>query len=391
MTITQPAILDFRWKTAVEGAQQGFWQLIGPHGRQHSDVVLASGNAGNAPGGIFTIDLGKFFPATPPLGSSVYQVRVQPFSKMILVWSATPGVISKKVPAKAVGQWSEPVIITYATTDAPPVPFDFTKIYRKAHFHLDAIEMVDDQVGPGAEEFYVAAFVKESFPKSSSLTGKIRKMGPYFAELQPYPGSSKLFEKEREFNLNNPDQPEWPRSYAAVITVLEVDDGGTLVQWQEALWDLSKELTSGTVAQQVSEFLEELKEDLREDVGAGLYAEGWAALVSMVAASTGDFIVAYIALIVTTVAAEIAIGAEDDYYGTEAVVLGLLTNVTDYIQSFPGTLKPDGSCRHQEQTIRFKGYPTFPTAAAWDGVVDIIVHWEFSQKQDFEGGEIPSQ
>ena len=43
ITLTRPAILDFRWKTAVEGAKQEFWQLIGPgpsRGQPHA--VLAS-------------------------------------------------------------------------------------------------------------------------------------------------------------------------------------------------------------------------------------------------------------------------------------------------------------------------------------------------------------
>src|SRR4029450_509779 len=81
LTINSPAKLDFRWWTEEADADRGLWQLLRlDPGKK--EVLLASGDAGDAPGPrLFTLDLGKYLPPQPPGVPSVYRVRVSPQTK----------------------------------------------------------------------------------------------------------------------------------------------------------------------------------------------------------------------------------------------------------------------------------------------------------------------
>ena len=59
-TISFPVSIDLRWETNAAGAERGVWQLFRSGQSGKKEVLLASGKAGDAPGSIFTLDLGKY-------------------------------------------------------------------------------------------------------------------------------------------------------------------------------------------------------------------------------------------------------------------------------------------------------------------------------------------
>ena len=87
-TISAPATINLRWNTNAQAAEKGrlaalcIWPIN----------ASCLGYAGAAPGGIFTIDLGKHLPAAPPNAPAVYVIRV------------IPGTAPKMMPGPAQGE-----------------------------------------------------------------------------------------------------------------------------------------------------------------------------------------------------------------------------------------------------------------------------------------------
>jgi hypothetical protein len=369
LTITAPTSIDLRWATTATGAERGVWQLFRSLSGQQ-EVLLGTGHAGAAPGGIFSINLAQFLSPSVPYVPRVYRIRVTP--------STAPK--GRLVP-KAVGPPSNDVIITYSSTITPPVTFEIFEIYHHASFVLESIYMVEDQNGSGSEQFHVAGLVQESLPASSGQPGAQSKFGPFFAELDPDGPRSKDLSQSATFFMNKPSDPEWPRSYTTIISVLEEDDGGSLSEWQSSVWDIANEMASGAVGQAIKDYLQDhFKEYIGDNLGQIIHDGGEFAqmLINLIASTVGAFIgmvVAAAALVIS----DIVSGMSDDYYGTEAFVLVLPTNITDWVDTLPGALVP-GGYRLDTEVLEFRGYTSWPEATAFDGVVDVYFHWEFGDK-----------
>lgn len=379
-TIVSPISIDLRWETNAVGAELGVWQLFqsGQSGQQ--EVLLASGKAGNAPGSIFGINLGKYLSPNPPDVPAVYLIRVTPGTKTKVAQGTSPGQTGK-VPGKAVGPPSNDVVITYTAVVTPGVQFQIFEVYQTATFMLESIHMVEDQTGGGSEEFHVAGFVQESFPASSAQPSGQKKFGPFFAELHPDGPRTKSLSHSSSFFLDKPDAPEWPRAYTVVISVLEEDDGGSLNEWESNVWDIAQEAVSGEVNQVIRDYLEEkFKDYVGDNIGqiiqsGGQIAQTIASLIGTATSAIVGMIVAAAALVI----ADIISGMEDDYYGTEVFVFVLPTNITDYVKSLPGQAIA-GGYQLDTEALEFKGYTSWPEAAAFDGIVEVFFHWEFTNK-----------
>jgi hypothetical protein len=382
-TINYPIEIQLRWETKEIGAERGVWQLLraGQSGQQ--ELVLASGHAGDAPGGIFSIDLAKYLPSQPPAVPASYLIRVTPGTKPKT--SSAKGEIGVAIPGKAVGSPSDPVVITYSSFFTPPVTFQIFDIYRRAEFHLESIHMVEDQVGPGSEEFHTAGFVQMSFPASSTQAGAQQRFGPFYAVLDPSGPRTKDFGWEAYFYLNNPDTHDWPVAFTLVVSVLEEDDGGSLSGWQSSLWTVADQMVNSEIGQDIRDYLEKnFKEYIGDNLvqiveAGGEIAEYLGALIS----STMAGIVGMVIAAVTLVLSDIISGMKDDYYGTEAFVFVLPTNITDLVHSLPGKITSDGGFELERETIELKGYSSWPDAAAFDGIVDITFHWKLTNRQTF--------
>jgi hypothetical protein len=380
LTINSPGSYDFLWQTNAVAAERGEWQLFraGKFGQQ--EILLGSGIAGNAPGGIFTIDLGNYLPSTPPAVPAVYRIRVIPETKPKLGIGPVDGPVVQ-LPGKAVAPPSSDVVITYSSVVTPSIDFQIFEIYQKATFMLESIYMVEDQNGPGSEQFHVAGFVQETFPISSAELGQQKKFGPTFAELDIDGPRSKSLLQAEDFYLNQPGTPEWPRSYTVVISVLEEDDGGSLNDWESSVWDVAQQAASGEIGQEISNYLEEkFKDYVGDNIGQLINAGGQLAqeIVSLASSITGG-IIGTVVMAAALVISDIISGMSDDYYGTEAFVLVLPTNITDYVHTLPGQ-HIAGGFQLDTESLEFRGYTSWPEAALFDGVVDVFFHWELTNK-----------
>jgi len=378
-TIHVPIELQFRWQTNAANAERGVWQLfrVGQSGQQ--EILLDVGKAGDAPGAIFTIDFSKYLTPKPPGVPATYRVRVIPGTKPKTLQGA--GGVVLPLPGKAVAKPSNDVVITYAAGASPGVEFQIFETFQTAWFDLHSIRLVEDQIGPGAEEFHVAGFVQESLPISSAQTGKQSRFGPFYAELDPDGPTIKDLPHVTSFFLHKPLSAEWPRAYTVVVSIVEEDDGGSLSEWQSDVWTIAEDTASGEISQLVREYLEEqFKEYVGENIGAVVQAGAQLAqiivsLVSSVTAGIVGMVVAAAAFVISGIIS----GMSDDYYGTEVFVLTLPTNITDYIRTLPGQAMPGGGFRLDTEYLDFRGYTSWPEAGTWDGVVRVSFHWEFTE------------
>jgi hypothetical protein len=387
LTINQPYTVHFRWGTEEIGAERGVWQLFRV-GKSGQEVHLASGPAGQAPGGTFDINLGTYLPPDPPVLPAVYRVRVTPGTNTKMAPGVMKGHAGPKIPGKAVGLPSDPVVITYTGIITPPVEFPLFEIYTRLWFTLGSIYLVKDQIGPGAEEFHIAGFVHESLPTSSTQKGTQEKFGKFYAELPDPDGShEKQLSHASIFYLNSPSTPEWPRAYTVVISVLEEDDGGSLNDWQATVWAVAKDVISGELGKAIPDWLDEyikehLGEEWREYVHIGIHAGGEVAqvigaIIGSVASGIAGMVIAHAAFVVANIIA----GMADDYYGTEVSTFVLPTNTTEYVHSLPGQVTTDGGFELETPDgFSMSGHTQWPDAAPTDGLIDITFHWELAGK-----------
>lgn len=382
LTINSPSSLDFHWGTNAPGAERGVWQLVRA-GQQ--ELQLASGKAGDAPGGFFSIDLAQYLPQQPPNAPAQYLVRVTPGTKP--KWQPSddasgPGLM---IPGKAVGPQSDPVVITYSSVTAPQIYLNIFDVYKTAVFTLESIHMIQESEESGTEEFHIAGFVQETLPTSSDHFGDQKTFAKY-TTLNPDGPTWQDLSSSVEFYLGSPLTPDWPRAYTAVISILEEDDGGTLGSWQASIATLAQDLASGDIADAVRDYLDENFEDYMDDinqlVNAGAeVAQLVASIVGSTTAAIGGMVIAAAALIISAVIASLP----DDYYGTEAYVLVLPSNSWDYVHSLPGQITSYGGWQLDSETIEFKGQASWPDAAAWDGMVGITVHWTLRDTMTVSG------
>lgn len=129
LTLNQPQVLGFHWRTEERGAATGFWELRQLSTGLVRERVLATGIADDDPTrsgiqGFFEIDFAKYLPPTPPTtGSWTYHVRIKPLPVQRPALQQSPdrsiGKVPKSVAANAtgdkapagVGPWSTPVVI----------------------------------------------------------------------------------------------------------------------------------------------------------------------------------------------------------------------------------------------------------------------------------------
>jgi len=222
---------------------------------------------------------------------------------------------------------------------------------------------------------------KESFPASSTETGEQKKFGPFYAAIDPDGSRTKNLPHAADFYLSAPSTPEWPRAFSAVISVLEEDDGGSLNEWESTIWTVADAAASGELGQAIRDYIEEkFKDFIGDNIGQLINAGGQMAqeLVSLASSIIGG-IIGMVVMAAALVIADIISGMSDDYYGTEAFVFVLPSNITDYVHTLPGQPMA-GGFKLDTESLEFRGYTSWPEAAQFDGVVDVFFHWELTNK-----------
>ncbi len=382
MTINEPQVVDFRWATEEEEAEEASWEL-----RQvMSTQVIASGFATKAPGGDFRIDFTPYLPPTPPQTPRLYHVRVYPRTskKIVKDQGAAPGSGSFKESSKIVGTPSFPVTITYAASNQPPTVFDFTTVYLKLDFHFDHIEMIQDQWGAGSEEFHIAGFIREVAGKTAA--GGYHKIGPVQVTIDPGGERKHTFPNLwYPFALSYPDTAHWPRVYSVVFTIMEEDGGEQIGEWLALLWDAADGILKDAIKDAVQEALEEMTEELIEEilVASTEAAEIAASLAGAIAGAIAAVVVYVIGEVISAIIADM----EDDFYGAKAFVMMLTNNSFGHVtalaggKQLSGQVQPDGSLVLAQTKGRFYGAPGKNSASAFDGIVELGWHWRLSQTQ----------
>jgi hypothetical protein len=401
-TINQPAILRFIWGTTLK-SEEGFWRLRRRvAGTQFS--LVATGTATNGTGGRFDIDLGPYLSTTPPIEPAVYHLEVVARAKSKADQSTTTGVgqIGGKVAAQELGPWSAPVVITYAVSTAPSTSFDIGDVYRRVTFVLDKITVVADQDGPGEEEYWAAGFVQELQRSCSAADCPFttplaqRRFGPFRRDLNPpdeapfgwtfNPARKPPIQKVSnayDFPLGSgTNRVTGQRRFAVAISLIEEDAGSSIDDWNTAVTRLSDVVEDGQILgfdkDDVTEYLSDHAADAIRYVADGVRLLSTIADIGVAAPIVGTA-VAVATFVIVPVIQDMA----DDYYGTGAAHLTLESNLATEIHKLSGRQVGSGATGRyvlRSQRLRFKGPPASNAASAFDGVVDIEFHWEFSER-----------
>ncbi len=409
ITLNQPQVLGFKWRSEEIGARAGYWELKQAATGQLRERVLATGTTGmdmSKPGsqGFFEIDFAKYLPPKPPtLGAARYTVRIKPLPQQrreaqkvapggkIGPPSNAPKITPVGPPKEpdGVGPWSTYVVIHYGFSTTPPQTFH--DVYRRVHLYLDSIYLVEDQYGPGAEEFSVDGFVQSYSPSGA---GNQYRLGG-FARLDP--DGPRLHRYGGRVTFDLPSAGDFPRAYTVVLSILERDDGGMWGDWQQALWKVAREALSNEIELAMKERLTEIREKMVNDVNAETMK---AAIEAFKAAMTDDYLAALLKMFAQFIISAIEGGLPDDYYGTEVITFVMPTNRADVVQNsvafwvshtgespevegthaLTGQLLNDGQFRVKPKVVRFYGQPSYPEAGAFDGKVDVTMHWAFTNR-----------
>jgi hypothetical protein len=388
VTLQTPDTIHCRWKTEESAAETGLWKLTRrePSGKE---IVIAWGNAGKAPGGLFAVKLSDYLPAMPASAPSVYRLRVIPSTKPAMKANLAATTQHEadqfqKIPGEVVGSPSNPVVITYATSEAPQL-LDILSVYRELRFQISKVVLVEDQFGSGPEEFHIAGFVQENQPLESSQPSVQHKFrfdrtlvpGKYMTAWINY--------DKAPFWLSNPTTGSWPRAYTVVTSVIERDNGKLIAEWQAAIWHVAEELLREPMTTQIKEILSSAfapytGDDMKsafEDVK--VIADIVAKAISGALGTVLGVIIMVVGFFVTSILS----GSGDDFYGSEVVVFVLPSNLSDYVTGLPGDAVPGGRELASQKMI-FKGLTAWPesTFADYDGRLDVYFRWTFGKQQD---------
>lgn len=423
VTIHSPSLMTFEWGTTIQNADQGFWRLLRQDPvRQDAEPTytqLATGVATPAPGGLFYMDLSLYLPPNPPSVPEIYHVQVIARKQATTdhTSNTSPGQSGAKIPAQTLGLWSAPVVITYSVNTDPGTRFEFPEVYRKATLVLDKITLVEDQSGSGQEEYFIAGFIQELFQHCDDVSGENCRFSipgrqasfapdlnnidlsetcdtitvrPYFRCLNP--------PAESNFGLNNYyDEPNrwtfrlnnapWPRTFSTTISLMEQDDGGLMEDWIDGIDFVKDETATGNLFDlhglDENAILDYIKNSgIGEEDIVGIVVDILQVINTVANVSSAAIVGGAVAVVAVPVISAILADMEDDYYGTAIVSLVLPSNRVEDIHSLPGHVTGEGENQKymlDSKTLRFYGPPLENIAGAFDGIIDITLHWEFSK------------
>lgn len=382
--VGSPDWIGFRWVTAEPEAEELHWTLF----ELGSSQPIASGTEGPAPGGSFSIDFRDHLPAQPAKYPRRYVLSCQPWigpKIHHLGGAAAGGGKTVKEPAQAAGAPAPLIRIVYSI-DESFGDFDFAEVYRTLELYVDSITMVEDQHGPGSEEFWISGTVQEIFAAGTQQQnpGPLQLLRTKQKTLEPEPGARASFGNVREhgFHLNNPDPPSitqwWPRHYVVTLTIWEADGGDEVAGLLGELNDLLNDYIENDWADAVLEVLDWL--------GIELEPQQVTFLTATLAAVTATTILSAAAAAAAFVVGAIVADLGDDYYGTKVSALKLLTSEVEGVQATltgnrAGTPLENGDWRLATDVIEFKGAPGALQAAGWDGIVELRLHWEATGRE----------
>jgi hypothetical protein len=223
----------------------------------------------------------------------------------------------------------------------------------------------------------------------------MRRFGPYRKDLNPQNEAplAWTFDASRnppvqevpsrfDFALGSPEYPvSGQRRFVVALSVIEEDAGGSIGKWSTGVEELSSLSLSGRVWRFTEE---QAKQYIKEHIGDAIHyvGDGIQLLPSIADLGQAAPVVGTAIAVATMIIAPIVQDMADDYYGTRAAHLTLESNRAAEIHKLPGALVGTGAGRRyvtKPQRVQFKGPPAANSASAFDGIVEVEFHWEFSQ------------
>lgn len=386
--------LDFKWKTLESRAERAVWAVFD----SNTGRTVASGLAGNGKQGVFRIYFRKFLSSKPPDTPKRYYLQVFPYpaapgGRRLSKYDSTPqflpSMTAKEFKARAVGNPSSPVQISYLKSDPQDQTFRFYDVYRKLDLHLDYIEMISESCEWGTEEFHITGFVQEEsgYFAGNPLRGEEPKGEQTLYQLRHHvetinpDGNRKkwLGGWERQYHLQNPDSEFYPKVFTVVFSVMEEDSGESVARWISYLWSKAQ----GRIRKQIHSYVYTAVKELFgyiTDIILKEFIENFkmvAKIVDAIASALSTMIVGMIIDVIAEIVKRIIEGTVDDYYGTASIILVLPTNMVEYIKNLPGRAVSGGRyILKQQKSKQMLGPPCPGDAVNWDGSVQLSIHWE---------------
>jgi hypothetical protein len=160
---------------------------------------------------------------------------------------------------------------------------------------------------------------------------------------------------------------------------MEEDGGEDIAAAMGEVWGWLAGMLTHEAFEEISEFLEEigLSPLAAGGISAGLIAAALALAGSVVGAIASGVLSA-LAAIITIIEGATA----DDFFGTKLLHFKLPTNDDAFVQqAIAGAAQADGSYRCDSHFVEFKEW-TIPAIKAYDGWVEVEVHWELSVPEE---------
>lgn len=369
--IHQPAVLNFRWSTTCDVAEDGEWEVR----RLPSYSVVASGAVGNL--GPFAIDFSAFLPANPDPWPRLYEVRVTPRTKpkTIKVPGDSPGSSDvAKVQSVAVGLPSNAVRVAYVRSGSEVTRFYEDIIYRRLELHLDRLRLVEAQGGAGADEIWLYGSVIESHADEEIVAHQLPK---FFRALNG-DGAVASLGYDRSFHLENPTSARWPKTYTVILGVLEEDGGEDVAAMMTELWTALADWLLDDIWTEIKKFLDEI------GIGVEISGSIVSTLSAIAAALTASVVGAIAGLVLSFgfgILAVVNQAVKDDFYEFQVASLVLPTNTDEYVATMNGEIQTDGTFRLVSEYLQFHHW-TVPSILAYDGLVEVKLHWELTERID---------
>lgn len=375
LTISSPGPIKLRWTTECEEAEVGVWEVMRLPSRNIVTTGVVPINT------TFEIDFALFLSAQPPADPQKYQIRIRPHiaGKFEKIPGATPGSTQVvKTPPIPIAGYSNPIFIAYQKDDSEVQIFDEDVIYRNAELHIDHLHMVEQQSGVGADEYWLHGALMEVSGEEEAVAHELPK---WFAKLNGAHNTS-IIDYSKSFHLENPSSSRWPKVYSLLLTVMEEDGGEEIADTMQDIWNWVTGRLLGELFEEIKGFLNDIG---LETWSAASIAAGLAGLAAALAGSVVGAVAGLVLAFAAGIIHVISQAAEDDFYESKSVVFALPTNTEDYVHQQVNGDQDGDRFRLKAEYPQFH-YWTLKSIGAYDGLVEVKVHWELYNREDLALG-----
>ena len=403
VTVTAPDLLTARADTNYEGATAIAWDL---RAAGAAPDAVGLGGVIEATGSTFRLPLAQLLPPQPPAGGATYVLRARGLGPKSSTGAGSGfGTAGQGTAGRTpVGPWSAPALVHYLADTSAPVQFNETAGYHHLRIRLDRMNLINGQIEINKpEEFRIAGFATHFFIREVQAfegprliidkTAASRSFGPVSKDLDPpqhvifnvaLNPSTGLPEPHKEAILDfdlAPLSGFIGSRFFFAVSAIERDGGGEIQGWydglraaqeildESALDSRTPEQWGNFIAQRYEGLTAQIAQELVEGALTQTSPDPWSIL-------WGTF-----RIVVTAGIAAVIEGEKDDFYGVKTIGLDLTSNLVTDIHALGGTISQKDGRQVFTMTpfkMRMLGAPAPMGASSWDGQIELIVSFEFS-------------